>query len=133
MAVDVNKTLIEVTLNDRQTFLQIKETLTRIGIASYKTKTLFQTAHILHKKGKYYIVHFKQLFEMDGRQSTITQQDHDRTYAIAALLEQWNLLSIVNKRDLNIKEVLPSIKIIPFKEKREWNLVPKYQIGIKHF
>ena len=133
MAVDVNKRLIEVLLPSEQAFLQIKETLTRIGIASYKNKTLYQTAHILHKKGKYYIVHFKQLFEMDGRPTTINEQDCARTYAIAALLQQWKLLTIVEPEQCDIKASLATLKVIPFKEKSKWNLVPKYRIGIKHF
>ena len=132
MAVDVNKKLIEVKLRDNQSFLQIKETLTRIGIPSHKKSALYQTAHILHKRGKYYIIHFKQLFEMDGRETDLSQTDLDRVYAIADLLEQWGLLTIVEKRDYN-KEIFSTIKVIPFREKGKWNLIPKYKIGIKHF
>ena len=132
MAADLNKELIEIKLKDDQAFLQIKETLTRIGIPSYKQNALYQTAHILHKKGHYYIVHFKQLFEMDGREADINQQDLDRTYAIADLLQQWGLLTIVNQKMFG-KDILSTIKVIPYKEKRQWKLIPKYKIGVKHF
>ena len=132
MAADLNKELIEIKLKDDQAFLQIKETLTRIGIPSYKQNELYQTAHILHKKGHYYIVHFKQLFEMDGREADINQQDLDRTYAIADLLQQWGLLTIVNQKMFG-KDILSTIKVIPYKEKRQWKLIPKYKIGVKHF
>ena len=132
MAADVNKKLIEIKLKDDQAFLQIKETLTRIGIPSYKKGALYQTAHILHKKGRYYIVHFKQLFEIDGRETDLNSNDLDRVYAIADLLQQWGLLSIVEPHSVD-KSVLSTIKVIPYKEKRQWKLIPKYQIGVKHF
>ena len=132
MAADLNKELIEIKLKDDQAFLQIKETLTRIGIPSHKHCALYQTAHILHKKGRYYIVHFKQLFEIDGRETDITQHDLDRTYAIADLLQQWGLLTIVNQHEID-RSILSSIKVISHKDKRQWKLIPKYQIGVKHF
>lgn len=132
MAAEVNNNLVEVALTDDQSFLQIKETLTRIGIPSRKRKALYQTAHILHKRGRYYIVHFKQLFEIDGRQANITQQDIDRVRAIADLLQQWNLVNVVDQQPFD-KHILSTVKVIPFKEKKQWKLIPKYQIGIKHF
>ena len=132
MAAEVNSNLVEVALTDDQSFLQIKETLTRIGIPSRKRKALYQTAHILHKRGRYYIVHFKQLFEIDGRQANITQQDIDRVRAIADLLQQWNLVNVVDQQPFD-KHILSTVKVIPFKEKKQWKLIPKYQIGIKHF
>lgn len=132
MAAEVNKKLIEVKLNNDQVFLQIKETLTRIGIPSRKNNALYQTAHILHKRGKYYIVHFKQLFDMDKRDTDISKFDLERTYAIADLLQQWGLISIVEPREYD-KTILSTIKVVSFKEKRQWNLIPKYKIGIKHF
>ena len=132
MAADVNKNLIEVKLTNDQAFLQIKETLTRIGIASRKDNALYQTAHILHKRGRYFIVHFKQLFEMDHRETDITSFDMERTYAIADLLQQWHLVTIVNPREYD-NTILSTLKVIPFSEKKKWKLVPKYKIGIKHF
>ena len=132
MAADVNKKLIEVKLTNDQAFLQIKETLTRIGIASRKDNALYQTAHILHKRGRYYIVHFKQLFEMDHRETDITCFDMERTYAIADLLQQWRLVTIVSPRVYD-NTILSTLKVIPFSEKKKWKLIPKYKIGIKHF
>ena len=119
--------MVEVTLTRDDSFLLIKETLTRIGIASRKSKTLFQSVHILHKQGRYYITHFKHLFRLDGRKSTITDEDITRQNTIALLLEQWNLLTILNK-NIEFTE-LSSIKILSHKEKSEWILEPKYKIG----
>lgn len=121
-------TFLEVTLNADDDFLKIKETLTRIGVASRKEKKLFQSCHILHKQGKYYITHFKELFALDGKPTDFTREDVARRNAIALLLEEWNLLKIVSR---DIKNVAPinQIKIIPFKDKDQWDLVTKYNIG----
>lgn len=129
--VDVNE-LLEVTLKDSESFLKIKETLTRIGVSSKKEKKLYQSCHILHKRGKYYIVHFKELFLLDGLKSDIDETDIGRRNTIAKLLEEWNLLTVVDKDKVNsILTPLNQIKIIPFKEKVEWELCPKYHIGGK--
>ena len=109
-------------------FLKIKETLTRIGISS-KDKKLFQSCHILHKKSKYYIVHFKELFKLDGKPCDISIEDIQRRNAIACLLEEWGLLEIVDKLKVEDKIHIRKMKIIPFREKREWELIPKYNIG----
>ena len=124
--------LIEVLLKEPDDFLKVKETLTRIGIASRKTKILYQSCHILHKQGKYYIVHFKELFALDGKLSTITENDIQRRNAIANLLEEWGLLKIINY-DIVEHNMAPihQIKIIAFKEKDEWELIAKYNIGKK--
>jgi hypothetical protein len=124
--------LVEITFPEKDDFLKIRETLTRIGVASRREKELFQSCHILHKRGKYYIVHFKELFKLDGKPSTIDETDVGRRNSIVILLEQWKLLSIVDKD--KVKEPLTplsQIKIIPFKQKREWKLTSKYSIGNK--
>lgn len=124
--------LLEVTLKEPDDFLKIKETLTRIGVASVKLNTLYQSCHILHKRGKYYIVHFKELFRMDGKPTDIEETDIRRRNAIALLLESWELLKIVNKQKAEAFCVsLNQIKVIPHKEKQNWNLSPKYNIGKK--
>ena len=123
--------MLEVTLNQPDDFLKIRETLSRIGVASRKDKTLFQSCHILHKQGKYYIVHFKELFALDGKKATLIENDVQRRNTIAVLLQDWNLLSIVKKEAATNKAPLPQIKIIAFKEKSEWNLQAKYNIGKK--
>lgn len=124
--------LLEVTLQKEDDFLKIKETLTRIGVSSKKEKKLYQSCHILHKKGKYYIVHFKELFLLDGLESDISETDIGRRNTIAKLLEEWGLLSVVDKEKMNaIVTPLNQIKILPHKEKGEWQLVPKYHIGKK--
>ena len=123
--------MLEVTLNQPDDFLKIRETLSRIGVASRKDKTLFQSCHILHKQGKYYIVHFKELFALDGKKATLIENDVQRRYTIAVLLQDWNLLSIVKKEAATNKAPLSQIKIIAFKEKSEWNLQAKYNIGKK--
>lgn len=126
------KELIEVTLPDPENFLKVKETLSRIGVASKKDKTLYQSCHILHKQGKYYIVHFKQLFLLDGKQSDFSEDDRGRLNAIANLLDEWELVTLVDE-DKSSDPVAPlsQIKIISHKEKSEWNLVAKYNIGKK--
>ena len=123
--------MLEVTLNQPDDFLKIRETLSRIGVASRKDKTLFQSCHILHKQGKYYIVHFKELFALDGKKATLIENDVQRRNTIAVLLQDWNLLTIVKADDATNKAPLSQIKIIAFKEKKEWNLQAKYNIGKK--
>jgi hypothetical protein len=129
--VDLSK-FVEVTLEHEDDFLKVRETLTRIGVSSRKEKVLYQSCHILHKQGKYYIVHFKELFSLDGKLSTITENDIQRRNAIANLLEEWGLLKIVNY-DILKENMAPihQIKIISFKEKDDWELIAKYNIGKK--
>jgi hypothetical protein len=130
--IDV-KDLVEVTLKEQDDFLKVRETLTRIGVASKKDKTLFQSCHILHKRGQYYVVHFKELFALDGKPTDITENDLARRNAIVNLLEDWGLLTVVNKKQTETPEpiFLSQIKIISHKEKNEWQLTPKYNIGKK--
>ena len=125
--------LVEITLKEKDDFLKVRETLTRIGVASKKDKTLFQSCHILHKKGHYYLVHFKELFALDGKPSNISENDLSRRNAIAKLLEDWGLLAIVDKTKIENPPAifLSQIKILSHKEKSEWQLVPKYNIGKK--
>lgn len=124
--------LIWVRLPSPDNFLKVRETLSRIGVASKKDKTLYQSCHILHKQGRYAIVHFKQLFLLDGKQSDFTDDDRGRLNTIANLLHEWELVNLVNK-DKSADPVAPlsQIKIISHKEKNEWNLVAKYNIGKK--
>lgn len=124
--------LLEITLPNDDDFLKIKETLTRIGIASKKDKTLYQSCHILHKRGRYYVVHFKELFLLDGRASEFTEDDMARRNTIALLLEEWGLVNIVD-RNLISTLLAPTnqIKIISHKEKSEWMLISKYTVGKK--
>jgi len=124
--------LVEVELPNEESFLKIKETLTRIGIASKKDRKLYQSCHILHKQGKYYIVHFKELFMLDGKINDFSEEDQARRNTIVNLLQEWGLLKLVEAD--KIKEpVAPmsQIKILPFKDKDEWELVAKYSIGKK--
>lgn len=123
---------VEIILTDPQNFLKIKETLTRIGIASKKEKKLWQSCHILHKRGKYAIVHFKELFGLDGQKITFDEDDLCRRNTITNLLEDWGLLRIVDQSKTE-EPVAPmsAIKVIAFKEKPEWILEPKYSIGVK--
>jgi hypothetical protein len=124
--------MIEVTLNAKDDFLKVRETLTRIGVASKKEKLLYQSCHILHKQGKYYIVHFKELFALDGKPTDITDNDLARRNTIALLLEDWGLVKLVNPKQVeNLQVGLSQIKIIGFREKDDWELVPKYNIGKK--
>ena len=125
------ESMLEVTLKQPDDFLKIRETLSRIGVASRKDKTLFQSCHILHKQGKYYIVHFKELFALDGKKATLIQNDIQRRNTVAVLLQDWNLLNIVKPENAEDKAPLSQIKIIAFKEKSEWNLQAKYNIGKK--
>tara|TARA_Y100000768_G_scaffold340259_1_gene284005 strand:- start:654 stop:1100 length:447 start_codon:yes stop_codon:yes gene_type:complete len=123
--------MLEVTIKQPDDFLKVRETLTRIGVASRKDKTLFQSCHILHKQGKYYIVHFKELFALDGKKATLTDNDIQRRNTIAVLLTDWNLITIVKPEAAENKAPLSQIKVLPFKEKKEWNLSAKYNIGKK--
>lgn len=125
------ESMLEVTLPTPDNFLKVKETLTRIGVASKKDRKLYQSAHILHKQGRYFIVHFKELFILDNKESNISVNDIERRNAIAILLQDWGLLTIVNKPATNPTSVLSQIKIVSYKEKDEWELVPKYNIGQK--
>ena len=124
--------MVEVTLKEPDDFLKVRETLTRIGIASRKEKTLFQSCHILHKQGKYYIVHFKELFALDGKTTNFTENDTARRNSIANLLAEWELISLVEP-DKSAEPTVPlsQLKILSFKEKDEWELTPKYNIGNK--
>ena len=121
--------MLEVTLNEPDDFLKVKETLTRIGIASRKDKKLYQSCHILHKQGRYFITHFKELFLLDGNKSTLELTDIQRRNTIATLLSDWGLLSIVNADKASDTAPLRQIKVLPFREKNEWELLPKYNIG----
>jgi hypothetical protein len=125
--------LVEVTLNEKDDFLKVRETLTRIGVASKKDQTLFQSCHILHKRGQYYIVHFKELFALDGKPTDITENDLSRRNAIVKLLEDWGLVTVVRKQQIENPPpiFLSQIKILSHKEKDDWQLVPKYNIGKK--
>ena len=123
--------MLEVTIKQPDDFLKVRETLTRIGVASRKDKTLYQSCHILHKQGKYYITHFKELFALDGKKSTLVENDIQRRNTIALLLQDWNLIEVVNTNMVENKAPLSQIKVLPFKEKNEWNLVAKYNIGKK--
>jgi hypothetical protein len=123
--------MLEVTIKQPDDFLKVRETLTRIGVASRKNKTLFQSCHILHKQGKYYITHFKELFALDGKDATLSENDVQRRNTIAILLQDWNLIDIVSKEKAENKAPLSQIKVLPFKEKNEWILSAKYNIGKK--
>lgn len=125
--------MLEVSLAEPDDFLKIRETLTRIGVASKKNHTLYQSCHILHKQGKYYIVHFKELFILDGKPTSIAENDIERRNVIARLLEEWNLLKIIDRSKLTTEEVdraiMNQIKIVPFREKDQWTFETKYTIG----
>jgi hypothetical protein len=124
--------LIEVKLKKADDFLKVRETLTRIGVASTKDKKLYQSCHILHKQGKYYITHFKELFALDGKPANISEEDIGRRNTIANLITQWDLVELVDpqKTAENIAP-LNQVKVLPYKEKDEWELVAKYNIGRK--
>ena len=121
--------MLEVTLNEPDDFLKVRETLSRIGVASRKERTLYQSCHILHKQGKYYIVHFKELFALDGKASSIVENDISRRNTIANLLKDWGLVNIVG--ELGETAPLSQIKVLSYKEKGEWTLETKYSIGKK--
>jgi len=123
--------MLEITLNEPDDFLKVRETLTRIGVASRKDKKLFQSCHILHKQGRYFIVHFKELFLLDGKKSNLEENDIARRNTIAQLMSDWGLISIDNTAQVEPLAPMRQIKIIPFKEKNDWELCPKYNIGNK--
>ena len=123
--------MLEVTLNEPDDFLKVRETLTRIGVASRKENKLFQSCHILHKQGRYFIVHFKELFLLDGKKSNLEENDVARRNTIAQLMSDWGLITIENTKQLDPLAPMRQIKIIPFKEKDKWELCPKYNIGNK--
>ena len=121
--------MLEVTLNEPDDFLKIRETLTRIGVASRKDNKLFQSCHILHKQGRYFIVHFKELFLLDGKPSNLVENDIQRRNTITTLLSDWGLVTMVKPSQAKDVAPLRQIKVIPFKEKSQWELCPKYNIG----
>ena len=121
--------MLEVTLNEPDDFLKIKETLTRIGVASRKDNKLYQSCHILHKQGRYFIVHFKELFLLDGKPSNLIENDIERRNTITTLLSDWGLVQIVNSEQATAKAPLRQIKVIPHKDKSLWELCTKYNIG----
>ena len=123
--------MVEVTLNEPDDFLKVRETLTRIGVASRKEKKLYQSCHILHKQGKYYIVHFKELFALDGKHANLTVNDVQRRNRIARLLADWGLISVVKDEDVSDIAPLNQIKVLAYKEKGDWILEQKYNIGKK--
>ena len=123
--------MVEVLLNEPDDFLKVRETLTRIGVASRKEKKLYQSCHILHKQGKYYIVHFKELFALDGKQADITDNDLERRNTIAKLLSDWGLIKIIDYTKFTELAPLSQIKVISYKDKHEWDLQTKYNIGNK--
>ena len=125
------ESMLEVVLPEPDNFLKVRETLTRIGIASRKDKTLYQSCHILHKQGRYFIVHFKELFALDGKEANITIGDVERRNTIANLLSDWGLLKVSQPAQAERCTSLSQIKIVAFKEKNEWQLVAKYSIGTK--
>tara|TARA_B100000925_G_C21821075_1_gene392915 strand:- start:35 stop:454 length:420 start_codon:yes stop_codon:yes gene_type:complete len=125
------ESMLEVSLKEPDDFLKVRETLTRIGVASRKDKKLFQSCHILHKQGRYFIVHFKELFALDGKHSNLSENDLQRRNTIAQLLADWGLISIVNPDVAENKAPLSQIKVISFKDKGNWTLETKYNIGKK--
>lgn len=130
--MNIIDTLLEIKLFQEDDFLKVRETLTRIGVASRKDKTLYQSCHILHKQGKFYIVHFKEMFALDGKPTNFSDEDKGRRNTIAKLLEDWGLIEIVDAEQAKDPiTALNQIKILPHKEKNEWTLVQKYNIGRK--
>ena len=123
--------MLEVTLNEPDDFLKVRETLTRMGVASRKEQKLFQSCHILHKQGRYFLVHFKELFLLDGKKSNLETSDLERRNTIAQLLSDWGLVNIVNKSACEDKAPLRQIKIVSFRDKSTWELCPKYNIGTR--
>ena len=131
MTINIEE-MIECTLKEPDDFLKIRETLTRIGVASRKDKTLFQSCHILHKQGRYFIVHFKELFALDGKPTNFSENDQARRNTIANLLSEWGLILLVNsERTSELTVPLTQLKILAYKEKEEWSLTAKYNIGSK--
>jgi len=128
--MSVLDTLVEIRLGEEDDFLKVRETLTRIGVPSHKEKKLFQSCHIFHKQGRYYIVHFKELFALDGKPSNFSEEDKGRRNTITRLLEDWDLISVVDPERIEEPVVsMSQLKILPYKEKDEWELIPKYNIG----
>ena len=123
--------MVEVRLKKEDDFLKIRETLTRIGVSSRKNKTIYQSCHILHKQGKYYIVHFKELFALDGKPANFGEEDLARRNTIANLLAEWGLVELVSDKSNEPVAPLSQIKVLPYKEKDEWELVAKYNLGKK--
>ena len=123
--------MLEVQLKEPDDFLKVRETLTRIGVASRKDKKLFQSCHILHKQGRYFIVHFKELFALDGKFANFSENDIERRNTIAQLLSDWGLITILHKENAENKAPLSQIKVLAFREKDEWDLQAKYNIGKK--
>jgi len=123
--------MLEVQLKEPDDFLKVRETLTRIGVASRKDKKLFQSCHILHKQGRYFIVHFKELFALDGKFANFSENDIERRNTIAQLLGDWGLITILNKEQAENKAPLSKIKVLAFKDKNDWDLQAKYNIGKK--
>ena len=123
--------MVEIALNEPDDFLKVRETLTRIGVASRKEKKIYQSCHILHKQGKYYIVHFKELFALDGKRANLTQNDVQRRNRIIQLLTDWGLIRVVNEKKITDIAPLNQIKVLAYKEKHEWILETKYNIGKK--
>jgi hypothetical protein len=123
--------MLEIVLNEPDDFLKVRETLTRIGVASRRDKKLYQSCHILHKQGRYFIVHFKELFLLDGKKSNLEDSDIQRRNTIATLLADWGLVRIVEPARAGDQAPLRQIKIIGFREKDEWELCPKYNIGTR--
>ena len=121
--------MLEVVLNEPDDFLKVRETLTRIGVASRKDNMLYQSCHILHKQGRYFITHFKELFLLDGKPSNLMENDIERRNIVATLLSDWGLITIVNNEQAKEKAPLRQIKIISYKDKDSWQLCPKYNIG----
>jgi hypothetical protein len=123
---------VEVLLKNPDDFLKVRETLSRIGVSSSKERRLYQSCHILHKKSKYYIVHFKELFKLDGKPSSMDEEDVGRRNTIAKLLDDWGLVEVVDKLKISEPRVhIKKLKILPFKEKDQWELISKYNIGRK--
>ena len=130
MSYDIQD-MLEVSFKESDDFLKIRETLTRIGVASRKDRTLYQSCHILHKRGKYYLVHFKELFALDGKEHSMNENDIGRRNAIARLLEEWGLIKVVDEsKVMSPCAPMSQIKVLHHKEKNEWNLVAKYNIGV---
>ena len=123
--------MVEIFLSEPDDFLKVRETLTRIGVASRKEKKISQSCHILHKQGRYFIVHFKELFALDGKQTDLNEDDISRRNTIAKLLAEWDLVNIVSEQQIHPADSMSSIKVIPFSQKTEWELVAKYNIGKK--
>lgn len=124
--------MLEVTLNEPDDFLKVRETLTRMGVSSRKEQKLYQSCHILHKQGRYFIVHFKELFLLDGKPSNLMENDLQRRNTIATLLSDWGLINVVDQSQIKDKAPLRQIKVIPYREKNQWELCPKYNIGNVH-